>query len=454
MTADDCGRLPPQSIEAERSILGSILLDNASFKQITDKLQEADFYRESHRKIYAAMQAMDRKGEAIDYLTLGDYLIIHGQLEEVGGRAAITALTDEVPSAANIQHYARIVAGKATLRRLMHASSEILRAGFEESDNIDCYIVRAKQIIDASQKRTDRALNCYNLSEFLSLKFGRREEILPPIIKAQSINEVYAWRGVGKTKFVLGVGMAVATGGRFLKWKADKPRKVLHIDGELSKWTLQKWISEAAMLAGDGPSDNYKIIAHGTLSDEQTIPNIASIEGQDKIEPYLDGIELLILDNIATLSSGGDENDKEFWNPIQSWLSGLRKRDISVLFVHHAGKGGAQRGTSARDDILDNVISLQHPADYSMQEGCRFNVVFEKARDLFGQDVTPFEAKLTTGEFGNSIWVTRETDTSPRQKVIEMSTLDCPVKEITAVTGLSKNEVYQIQAEAKKTKEL
>ncbi len=176
MNAESPARLPPQNLEAERSVLGSILLDNDAFEQITDQIQEEDFYREAHRKIFAAMRAMAEKGEAIDYLTLGEHLKTHGQLEEVGGPAAITSLTDEVPSAANVQHYARIVADKALARRLIHASSEILRAGFEESEKLDEYIDRAEQLIfSVSQKRS--ALGVVPLKELIKDSFVTIEKL-------------------------------------------------------------------------------------------------------------------------------------------------------------------------------------------------------------------------------------------------------------------------------------
>ncbi len=176
MNAESPARLPPQNLEAERSVLGSILLDNDAFAQITDQIQEEDFYREAHRKIFSAMRAMAEKGEAIDYLTLGEHLKTHGQLEEVGGPAAITALTDEVPSAANVQHYARIVADKALARRLIHASSEILRAGFEESEKLDEYIDRAEQLIfSVSQKRS--ALGVVPLKELIKDSFVTIEKL-------------------------------------------------------------------------------------------------------------------------------------------------------------------------------------------------------------------------------------------------------------------------------------
>jgi replicative DNA helicase len=147
-------RLPPQNLEAERSVLGGVLLDNAAFDQIADLINEDDFYREAHRKIFAAFAQMSEKSEAIDYLTLEDRLRANGHLEEVGGAAYLSSLTDAVPTSTNILHYARIVRDKALARRLIHASSEILRAGFENTDSLDEYLDRAEHLIfSVSQQR-------------------------------------------------------------------------------------------------------------------------------------------------------------------------------------------------------------------------------------------------------------------------------------------------------------
>src|SRR4051812_14367522 len=100
------------------------------------------------------------------------------------------------------------------------------------------------------------------------------------------------------------------------------------------------------------------------------MPNLATPEGRDAVEEWLgDGVALLVIDNISTLCRAGKENEAESWEPMQTWLLDLRRRGIAVLLVHHAGKGGAQRGTSRREDILDTVLTLKRPEDYEPTEG-------------------------------------------------------------------------------------
>jgi putative DNA primase/helicase len=114
------------------------------------------------------------------------------------------------------------------------------------------------------------------------------------------------------------------------------------------------------------------------------IGNLASAKVQQEIDALLDGIEFLVLDNLSSLTSVIRDNDAESWNPIQEWLLRLRRRGVSVLIIHHAGKGGEQRGTSRREDVLDTSLSLRRPSDYQTTQGARFEIHFEKLAASMG----------------------------------------------------------------------
>jgi replicative DNA helicase len=147
--------LPPQNLEAERSLLGAVLIDNSVLDQVVDKIRGDDFYRDAHQKLFATMIEMAERSEAIDYLTLENALKAKKILDAVGGATYVASLTDTVPSLANIEAYAQIVADKAVTRRLIHASSEILRKGFQQTDNLDDYLNEAEKLIfDVVQKRS------------------------------------------------------------------------------------------------------------------------------------------------------------------------------------------------------------------------------------------------------------------------------------------------------------
>ena len=172
----------------------------------------------------------------------------------------------------------------------------------------------------------ENRLRTVSLHDFLAMEIPPREHILAPWLPTQGLTMLYAKRGIGKTHMGLGVAFAVASGGKFLKWVAPKPRKVLFIDGEMPAVALQERL--AALVAGtetEPPSADYLRIITPDLQ-ERGIPDIGSEDGQAAIEEHLDGVELVILDNLSTLARIGKENESESWLPIQEWVLGLRRR--------------------------------------------------------------------------------------------------------------------------------
>jgi putative DNA primase/helicase len=176
---------------------------------------------------------------------------------------------------------------------------------------------------------------------------------------------------------------------------------------------------------------------------ELGLPNVATEEGQKRIEPLLDGISFLVLDNLSTLAWTARDNDAESWGPMQAWLLKLRRRGMSVLLIHHAGKGGQQRGTSRREDVLDTVIALRRPADYSPVEGARFEVHLEKARGVSGEDANPFEARLEVCD-GHLAWTMRNLSDVDVDRVLRLSKEGLSIRDIAEETKLSKSKVHRI----------
>lgn len=151
-------RVPPQNIEAEQSILGSILIDNSNVYQVLEILDPDDFYRDTHKKIYRAILDLFERGTAIDLITLSDELKRREQLDEVGGPAYLAQLTDIVPAAINVSHYARIVREKSILRRLISISLTIAQKGLEDVKDVDDFLDEAeKEIFRISEQRIKKA---------------------------------------------------------------------------------------------------------------------------------------------------------------------------------------------------------------------------------------------------------------------------------------------------------
>lgn len=155
MTSADLRKLPPQSLEAEMSILGGILIDNDAINRVLETLKPEDFYRESHRKIFQAMMLLSEKREPCDMITMTDILKKAGNLEEVGGAAYLATLVDYVPTAANIAYYCRMVKEKSVNRRLISVATEIVSRGYEDDANVDDLLDKAqKEIYEISENKT------------------------------------------------------------------------------------------------------------------------------------------------------------------------------------------------------------------------------------------------------------------------------------------------------------
>ena len=162
-------------------------------------------------------------------------------------------------------------------------------------------------------------------------------------------------------------------------------------------------------------------------------------------------IKLLVLDNIASLASGIDENSKKDWDPINQWLLDLRFAGITTVILHHTGKTGTQRGTSAHEDNVDISIVLRRPPDYQEDEGARFVVEFKKTRVSTSElpTITGFEFKLI--ESGDRVeWV--YTNIRARNKLDILAMLGEKMKqnEIAAMFDVTPQYISILKKEFKK----
>ncbi|MEQ1706879.1 MAG: AAA family ATPase [Terricaulis sp.] len=230
-------------------------------------------------------------------------------------------------------------------------------------------------------------------SDFLAMVIPPRKLLLAPWLPEKGLAMIAAPRGIGKTHVALNVAYAVASGGMFLRWQAEAPRRVLYIDGEMPAVTLQERLARIAEKADATPAQGALAFVAADLS-EFGLPDLSTPEGQTAFMPKLAAFDLVVIDNLSTLCRTGRENEAESWALVQAFALELRRAGKSVLFVHHTGKAGAQRGTSKREDVLDSVLLLKRPDDYEASQGARFVVTFDKARSFTGDDAKPFEAAL------------------------------------------------------------
>lgn len=295
------------------------------------------------------------------------------------------------------------------------------------------------------EQEAKHSVKAIDIAPFLRMEFPPRENILDPVIPMQGLAMIHAPRGAGKTHVSLGIAVAVSSGGQFLRWKAPKARGVLFLDGEMPAVVIQERLSRIIVSADYEPTAPLKIITPDLQ--DYGMPNLATLEGQEAIEPSLDGVSLVIIDNISTLCNGGRENDAESWLIIQGWALRLRSRGISVLFIHHSGKGGQQRGTSRREDVLDTVICLRHPGDYMPDQGACFEVHFEKARGIYGDDTKSFEARLTTSN-DRQEWEMKDCELSLTEKVADLLNDGVPQAEIPELLNVTRGAVSKCKSKA------
>ncbi len=137
----------PQNLDAERSVLGAILLDNHSLNNALEKLKPEDFFQNMHQIIFTQMIELGERQQAIDLVTLADQLHRRGQLEAAGGAAYLAQLVDGVPRVGHMEHYARIIKEKSLLRHLIHATHEIQQTAMEADEDPDAILDRAESSI-------------------------------------------------------------------------------------------------------------------------------------------------------------------------------------------------------------------------------------------------------------------------------------------------------------------
>ncbi|MCX7817436.1 MAG: replicative DNA helicase [Syntrophales bacterium] len=221
-------RVPPQNIEAEQSVLGSILLDNKALYTVQEILTAKDFYRESHRKIFTAIQDLTERNEPVDLITLSNLLKDRNELDAVGGISYLSTLVDAVPSAANVDHYAKIVKEKAILRKLIDTATEILEKTYNADGDIEEVLDEAEHaIFEISEHKVRSSFT--SLREIIKHSFitienlSKRRELVTGIPTGfEKIDELTAGLqksdliiiagrpSMGKTAFALNIAQYVA----------------------------------------------------------------------------------------------------------------------------------------------------------------------------------------------------------------------------------------------------
>lgn len=348
--AGKIGRVPPHSLEAERSVLGAMLLDREAIVAGTEVIRSEDFYHESHRYIYDAIISIFTRDDPVDLITLSEELKKRGCLESVGGTVYLADLSNEISTTANIRYYCGIVEEKSILRKLIRASNEIIAKGYDDNEDIGSIIELAeKKIFDITQKKSQEGPEDIKtvLIESLSKieKMAESQGSLTGVttgfidldnktsgLQKSDLVLVAARPAMGKTAFTLNVAINAA-----LKGGAS----VGIFSLEMSKDQLVQ-----RMLSAEAHIELQKII-HGNISEDEWPKLISAMGPLSKANIFIDdtpgitltelkakcrklkiekGLDLVMIDYLQLMSGEGKtESRQQEISTISRGLKGLAK---------------------------------------------------------------------------------------------------------------------------------
>ena len=233
----------------------------------------------------------------------------------------------------------------------------------------------------------------------------------------------------------------MAAGQGLFGWKSRRPRKVVYLDGEMSSKMFQARI-KAIPPHMRPPRGMLKVVTPDFQPG--VLPDLSNRDEQELINAAIDhDTALIVVDNLSSWSKSGRE-DSETWAPIAEWALRHRAEGRSVIFIHHSGKAGTQRGTSRREDLLDVVLALKKPPETSPSEGACFEIRFEKNRHLVGADIAPIKVQLIKDENGKHDWKwedVRDQSDERLEQIIKLKEQGLNQSQIAKELGVDKATV-------------
>ncbi len=413
----------PQNLDAERSVLGAILIDNNALNVAVERLRAEDFLSDYNRRIYQQMMVLGEAQQAIDLVTLTDQLHRRGELEAAGGAAYLAQLLDGVPHVSNVEHYARIVKEKSVLRSLIHATHAIQQQALEADDDADAILDRAESSIFQLAEDRIRA-GLISMKEVVAGNMERLERIITEGRKVTGLATGYpeldnltsglqpseliilaARPSVGKTAFALNLAENIAV-------RAEEPRAVAIFSLEMSKESLLM-----RLLASLSPVDahkfrtghlshsDWKVMTHalGRLAasplwiddaGSATVVEIGAKARRLKREKKLD---LIIIDYLQLIAARGRfSNRNEEVTSITRGLKGLAKElQVPVLVLSQLTRAPERedrrpqladlRESGAIEQDADVVMFIHRPSAFKTEEApderARTELVIAKQRN-------------------------------------------------------------------------
>lgn len=362
----------PQNAEAEASLLGALLIDGDAIVKIADNISPKDFFDKRHEKIYAAILQLYEQHQQIDVLTLADRLKANDTLDQIGGPAYLTELTNFVPTAAHVEQYADIVAQKALRRRLIGASKEIVDLGFDESKQLRELIEEAEaRLFEVSQQHIKQDI--ISLEAILAESFDRLDDLHKDKDKIRGVPSGYkdldnvlagfqksdlvilaARPSMGKTALALNFAHNIAV---------NSTQPVLIFSLEMSKEQLvdrllamESGVNAWALRTGNLTDSDFEKIgqAMGTLSEAQIYIDdspgitISDLRTKARREAHKRPLGLIIVDYLQLMSGGsrfgGDANRVQEISEISRGLKGVaRELNVPVLALSQLSRSVESR---------------------------------------------------------------------------------------------------------------
>ncbi|QST00051.1 replicative DNA helicase [Pontibacillus sp. ALD_SL1] len=405
-------RTPPHNIEAEQAVLGAIFLEPQSIATATELLQPEDFYRASHQRIYEAMSHLSEKGEPIDLVTVTTSLSNAKMLDEIGGVSYLSDLANSVPTAANIEYYARIVEEKAILRRLIKTATTIVTNGYSNEEDIEGVLNDAeKSILEVAQQKDsgkfknikdvlidvyDNIEQLHNTSaEVTGLPTGFRDlDGMTAGFQRNDLIIIAARPSVGKTAFALNIAQNVAA----------------HTDENVAIFSLEMGADQLVMrmLCAEGNIDATRLrtgkletedwgkltMAMGSLSNAgifiDDTPGIRVNEIRSKCRRLAQehGLGMILIDYLQLIQGSGNskENRQQEVSEISRALKGLaRELNVPLIALSQLSRGveGRQDKRPMMSDIRESgsieqdadIVGFLYRDDYYDQESEKENII-------------------------------------------------------------------------------
>jgi len=409
---------PPHSIEAEKSILGSMLLSRPAVEQAMETLRGEDFYLARHQDIFDAIRSLYERGEAVDSVTVIDALDRAGKLAAAGGVMYITELSLYVPSAANAAHYIRIVEERSVMRQLIEASTNIATDAFSGEKSLEQILDDAERaIFNISMKKTsdtmvhirETLMACYNrVGELMKLNgaltgvttgFRDLDELTSGLQPSDLI--IIAGRpSMGKTAFALNLAQNAALKGK---------KTICLFSLEMSREQLVQ-----RMLCSDS-GVNMQSVRTGTISDMDLVKIATSLDPLSKADIYIDdspgcgvaeirskcrrlksrvGLDMIVIDYLQLMQTSGKHDNRvlEISETTRKLKIMARELNVPVILLSQLSRGPEQRSdhrpvmadlreSGAIEQDADVIMLLYRPAVYDQSDDNTTEVIVAKHRN-------------------------------------------------------------------------